>query len=59
MPRIPYQNPAPGTSAIADAIRTRRGARGLTPLDQALLNAPDYAVSAWPWLDARCRARKG
>ena len=42
--RVPYQNPAPGTSPIADAIRLRRGARGLTPLDQALLNAPHYAV---------------
>ncbi|KAI5477034.1 alpha/beta hydrolase [Pseudohyphozyma bogoriensis] len=46
MPRIPYQNPAPGTSVIGDAIRVRRGARGLTPLDQSLLNAPEIA-SGW------------
>ncbi|CEQ38582.1 SPOSA6832_00026, partial [Sporobolomyces salmonicolor] len=45
MPRIPYQNPAQGTSAIGDAIRQRRGARGLTPLDQSLLNAPEIAAS--------------
>lgn len=45
MPRIPYKNPAKGTSPIGDAIRERRGARGLTPLDQALLNAPEIAAS--------------
>ena len=45
MPRVPYKNPAKGTSVIADAIRERRGTRGLTPLDQTLLNAPDIAVS--------------
>ncbi|BGO88485.1 hypothetical protein NBRC10512_003001 [Rhodotorula toruloides] len=44
MPRIPYKNPAKGTSAIGDAIRERRGARGLTPLDQSLLNAPEIAA---------------
>jgi hypothetical protein len=44
MPRIPYKNPAKGTSVIGDAIRERRGARGLTPLDQSLLNAPEIAV---------------
>ncbi|GAA6063815.1 hypothetical protein JCM10212_001646 [Sporobolomyces blumeae] len=43
MPRIPYKNPAPGTSVVGDAIRQRRGARGLTPLDQTLLNAPEIA----------------
>lgn len=43
--RIPYVAPAEGSSAIADAIRLRRGARGLTPLDQTLLNAPEIAVS--------------
>lgn len=43
--RIPYVAPAEGTSPIADAIRHRRGARGLTPLDQTLLNAPEIAVS--------------
>ncbi|MBZ6370590.1 MAG: hypothetical protein LBE44_01445 [Microbacterium hominis] len=48
MPRIPYKNPAKGTSPIGDAIRERRGARGLTPLDQALLNAPEIAVRPLP-----------
>lgn len=43
--RVPYQTPAQGTSVIGDAIRVRRGARGLTPLDQTLLNAPEIAVS--------------
>lgn len=43
MPRIPYRFPAPGTSPIADAIRQRRGERGLTPLDGMLLNAPNVA----------------
>ncbi|GAA6041006.1 hypothetical protein JCM8097_000536 [Rhodosporidiobolus ruineniae] len=43
MPRIPYVAPAKGTSVIGDAIRERRGARGLTPLDQTLLNAPEIA----------------
>ena len=44
MPRIPYKNPAKGTSVVGDAICERRGARGLTPLDQTLLNAPEIAV---------------
>ncbi|EPQ26312.1 uncharacterized protein PFL1_06247 [Pseudozyma flocculosa PF-1] len=44
MPRIPYRYPAPGVDPIADAIRERRGpARGLTPLDGMLLNAPAIA----------------
>ncbi|PWN53319.1 alpha/beta-hydrolase [Violaceomyces palustris] len=43
MPRIPYRYPAPGVDPIADAIRERRGARGLTPLDGSLLNAPPIA----------------
>lgn len=43
--RIPAKSPPKGTNPIADAIRERRGARGLTPLDQALLNAPEIAVS--------------
>lgn len=46
MPRIVPQYPAAGESAIADAVRARRGARGLTVLDGALLNAPEMAVSA-------------
>ncbi|KAF9463429.1 Alpha/Beta hydrolase protein [Collybia nuda] len=35
--------PRVGTSPIADAIRARRGARGLTPLDGALLHVPPVA----------------
>ncbi|UZJ54540.1 hypothetical protein CBS101457_003860 [Exobasidium rhododendri] len=42
MPRIPYA-PADLPGSIADAIRTRRGDRGLTPLDRALLQAPSIA----------------
>ncbi|KAJ7901719.1 beta-ketoadipate enol-lactone hydrolase [Mycena olivaceomarginata] len=40
---IPGRAPAPGVSPIADRIRERRGARGLTPLDQALLHVPPVA----------------
>lgn len=43
--RIPPKYPPPGTSEIGDKIRARRGPRGLTPLDGALLNAPEMAVS--------------
>ncbi|KAG7548941.1 hypothetical protein FFLO_03146 [Filobasidium floriforme] len=43
MPRVPYRYPAPSTDAVADRIRARRGARGLTPLDGMLLNAPNVA----------------
>lgn len=43
MPRVPYRYPAPSTDAVADRIRQRRGARGLTPLDGMLLNAPNVA----------------
>ena len=43
MPRVPYQFPPPGEDPIADRIRERRGARGLTPLDATLLNAPGVA----------------
>ncbi|GAA5924468.1 hypothetical protein JCM1841_004593 [Sporobolomyces salmonicolor] len=56
MPRIPYQNPAQGTSAIGDAIRQRRGARGLTPLDQSLLNAPEIA-NGWNTLLGAVRTK--
>ncbi|KAJ7887482.1 4-carboxymuconolactone decarboxylase [Mycena olivaceomarginata] len=38
--RVPYVFPAPGTDAIADAIRARRGNGTLLALDGALLNAP-------------------
>ncbi|KAK7057253.1 carboxymuconolactone decarboxylase [Favolaschia claudopus] len=40
---IPGRAPPPGESPIADRIRERRGARGLTPLDQALLHVPPVA----------------
>lgn len=43
--RIPPVYPPPGTSEVGDKIRARRGQRGLTPLDGALLNAPELAVS--------------
>lgn len=42
MPRIPYVS-ADLPGAIADAIRARRGERGLTALDRSLLNAPPIA----------------
>ncbi|GAA5975109.1 hypothetical protein JCM11641_000039 [Rhodosporidiobolus odoratus] len=56
MPRIPYKNPAKGTSVIGDAIRERRGARGLTPLDQSLLNAPEIA-NGWNTLLGAVRTK--
>ncbi|KAJ7045402.1 beta-ketoadipate enol-lactone hydrolase [Mycena alexandri] len=40
---IPGRYPPPGESPIADKIRERRGARGLTPLDGALLHVPPVA----------------
>lgn len=41
---VPPLYPPPGTSAIADAIRVRRGpARGLSPLDGTLLQIPAFA----------------
>lgn len=40
---VPGRYPPAGTSAIADAIRARRGARGLTPLDGTLLHVPPVA----------------
>ncbi|PWN88945.1 alpha/beta-hydrolase [Acaromyces ingoldii] len=39
VPYVPKDTPGP----IADAIRARRGTRGLTPLDRSLLNAPPVA----------------
>ena len=42
--RLRPLNPPAGTSEIADEIRARRGpARGITPLDGALLHAPELA----------------
>ncbi|KAF8154521.1 Alpha/Beta hydrolase protein [Crassisporium funariophilum] len=35
--------PPPGTDSYADAIRERRGARGITPLDANLLHVPPVA----------------
>ena len=35
--------PPPGTDTHADAIRERRGARGITPLDANLLHVPPVA----------------
>ncbi|KAK4057721.1 hypothetical protein OIO90_001369 [Microbotryomycetes sp. JL221] len=52
----PGLNPAAGTSVIGDAIRARRGARGLTPLDQTLLNAPEIA-NGWNTLLGAVRNR--
>ncbi|KDQ23273.1 hypothetical protein PLEOSDRAFT_1068280 [Pleurotus ostreatus PC15] len=40
---VPGRYPPAGTSPIADAIRVRRGARGLTPLDGTLLHVPSVA----------------
>lgn len=42
MPRIPYV-PADLPGPIADAIRARRGERGLIALDRALLHSPAIA----------------
>ncbi|THH18803.1 hypothetical protein EW146_g2241 [Bondarzewia mesenterica] len=41
--RVPGRFPAVGSSPIADRIRERRGARGLTPLDGTLLHVPQVA----------------
>lgn len=40
---VPGRYPPPGTDPYADAIRERRGARGLTPLDANLLHVPPIA----------------
>lgn len=37
------RRPPPGQSSVADAIRSRRGERGLTPLDVVLLHSPPIA----------------
>jgi hypothetical protein len=41
--RVLGRCPPPGASVIADKIRERRGARGLTPLDVTLLHVPEIA----------------
>lgn len=56
MPRVPPLYPAPGTSPVADAIRQRRGARGLSPLDGTLLQSPAYA-SGWNQLLGAVRTK--
>ncbi|PWY97857.1 alpha/beta-hydrolase [Testicularia cyperi] len=57
MPRIPYRYPPAGVDPIADAIRERRGpARGLTPLDGSLLNAPAIA-NGWNTLLGATRTK--
>lgn len=56
MPRIPYRYPVAGVDPIADAIRERRGARGLTPLDGSLLNAPAIA-NGWNTLLGATRTK--
>jgi len=40
---VPGRHPPPGQSSVADAIRRRRGERGLTPLDLVLLHVPPVA----------------
>ncbi|KAF5349054.1 hypothetical protein D9758_012680 [Tetrapyrgos nigripes] len=40
---VPGRYPPPNTNPIADRIRARRGARGLTPLDGTLLHVPPVA----------------
>ncbi|KDR79197.1 hypothetical protein GALMADRAFT_1228057 [Galerina marginata CBS 339.88] len=40
---VPGRYPPPGTDPFADAIRERRGARGITPLDANLLHVPPIA----------------
>jgi hypothetical protein len=52
--------PAPNEDSAADAIYARRGARGITPLDANLLNAPHLAVGYSTLLDAiRNKGRLG
>lgn len=40
---VPGRYPPPGSDSYADAIRERRGDRGLTPLDANLLHVPAIA----------------
>lgn len=56
MPRVPYRNPKAGEDPIADRVRERRGARGLTPLDATLLNAPGVA-DGWNSLIGTLRSK--
>lgn len=56
MPRVPYRFPSAGEDPIADRVRARRGARGLTPLDATLLNAPAIA-DGWNTLIGTLRTK--
>lgn len=53
---IPGRYPAPGTSSIGDAIRQRRGERGITALDAALLHVP-AAAEGWNTLLGAVRTK--
>jgi hypothetical protein len=53
---IPGRYPAPGTSPIGDAIRKRRGERGITALDAALLHVPP-AAEGWNTLLGAVRTK--
>ncbi len=53
---VPGRYPPVGTSPIADAIRERRGARGLTALDGTLLHVPPVA-QGWNSLLGAIRTR--
>ena len=53
---IPGRYPAPGTSSIGDAIRQRRGERGITALDAALLHVP-AAAEGWNTLLSAVRTQ--
>jgi hypothetical protein len=54
--RVTPVYPPKGTDHIADQIRERRGARGLIPLDGALLRTPSIA-SGWNNLLGAVRAK--
>ncbi|KAF9269845.1 alpha/beta-hydrolase [Marasmius fiardii PR-910] len=53
---VPGRFPQQGVSPIADRIRERRGARGLTPLDGTLLHVPPVA-DGWNSLLGAIRAK--
>ncbi|KAI3605019.1 carboxymuconolactone decarboxylase [Moniliophthora roreri] len=53
---VPGRYPPQGASPIADRIRERRGARGLTPLDGTLLHVPPVA-DGWNSLLGAIRTR--
>jgi hypothetical protein len=56
--RVLGRYPSPGASVIADKIRERRGARGLTPLDATLLHIPEIA-DGWNSLLGAVRTKGG